>query len=634
MKKTIHCIVLVITLTLFPSHIKPQIKLSPLNENRIKEITNIITPSNTGYGIQYQERKIWDSLYNVKKYKKLVVEAEELITQPFPEWNDSLYLIFSKKGIRPQGERMMRARSRWLPLLVWAECLENKGRFVDTIEKVLIELCKQPTWVLPAHDWHLENFKQTNPNVDLSSATQANQLAQALFLLNDKIDKDIHQIVVDKLYQRVFNPVLRTTRNLDNRHYWFTVTNNWNSVCLAGVTSAALAVIPDMKLRSEFIAMAEKYSKNGIIGYRDDGYCVEGLGYYCYGFGYYALLREAIWKATEGKIDLFNEEKIIKIATFGVRSEINNGIYPAIADCRLGSTPSPWLLWYLDNNLGLNMTEMSRGEIPFEDEPNLLTDMLVTFTNSTCNLHSNILPLNSSNLRSYFEHAGVLISRPEKQYSKDGMAVAIKGGTNNESHNHNDIGSYTIVGGNEILMGDPGGPTEYTNKTFTKERYTLYKAFSSLGHPVPLINNIEQCESETARAIILDTLFTDEQDSISMEISSAYKVKGLKTVQRQFTYKRKKSSLFSVEDHFIATKPITFETAITTRCDVKFKHNTIKIIGDKYILHVKILTNHPFSLNESTITTHGVIPFKRIGITLKNKLKEGNIKVLYSLEKK
>lgn len=610
------------------------VKLSPLSKERINEIAQILNPNNTGYGLKYQERSVWDSLYNIEKYKAIVFEAEGLLDKPFPEWNDSLYLIFSKKGIRPEGERMMMARRSWLPLLVWAECLENKGRFINTLEKVLVELCEQPTWVIPAHDWHLENFKQTNPNVDLSSATQANQLAQALFLLNDKIDSRVYQKVVDKLFERVFNPILKTVRTLDNRHYWFTVTNNWNSVCIAGVTAAALAVIPDLKLRAEFVAMAEKYSKNGIIGYRDDGYCVEGLGYYNYGFGNYVLLREAVWRATDGKIDLFNDEKIVKIATFGVRNEINNGIYPAIADCGIGATPSPWLLWYLDNNFGLNMIDLSRENIPFQSESNLLIDMLVAFTNSTCKLTEKANSEDHMGIRSYFEHAGLLISRPKEKYSKEGMAVAIKGGTNGESHNHNDVGSYTIVCGDEYLMGDPGGPSAYTNKTFTKERYTLYKAFSSYGHPVPLIDNTEQFESWKARAEVTDTLFSEKKDVISFEISSAYKVDGLKSMKRKFTYNRKKRSSLIVSEYFKSDRPIDFETAITTRCKVEYCKDKIKIVGEKYILTVDVKSEVPFNIKETEISTYGVKPYKRIGIKLNQKMKECNISLAYKFEKK
>ena len=46
--------------------------------------------------------------------------------------------------------------------------------------------------------------------------------------------------------------------------WWFTVTNNWNSVCLAGVTGAALTLLADKEERAYFVAAAEKYNVYGI----------------------------------------------------------------------------------------------------------------------------------------------------------------------------------------------------------------------------------------------------------------------------------------------------------------------------------------------------------------------------------
>ncbi len=48
------------------------------------------------------------------------------------------------------------------------------------------------------------------------------------------------------------------------------------------------------------------------------------------------MLREALWQATDGKLDIFTGPKIRKIATFGPRMEIENAAWPAIADCHFG----------------------------------------------------------------------------------------------------------------------------------------------------------------------------------------------------------------------------------------------------------------------------------------------------------
>lgn len=614
--------------------VKSVVELQPLKKERIEELMRLISAQNTGYGDPCNNREVWDSLMELPKYKHLIGEAEKLLGEPFPAWNDSLYLIFSKEGTRPEGEKMIRARLKWLPVLVWAECLENKGRFVPSIELVLTELCKQPTWVLPAHDWHLENFKETNPNVDLAAATVANQIGQTLYLLNDKLDLEVVERVKERLFCKIFNPVLTTIRTLDKRHYWLTVQNNWNSVCIAGVTSAALAVIEDVKLRAEFVAMAERYAQNGIEGFSDDGYCPEGLGYYNYGFGNFVFLREAVWKATAGKVDFFSQPKIAKIATYGVRTEINNGIYPSTTDCRIGTTPALWLLWYCNRNLNLGLKNIRRSDISLQPVLDLLTDQIVAFSNSTC-VHSSKVASTDYSMehRSFFEKAGLLLCRPGNSYRKTGLAVGIKGGTNGESHNHNDVGSYTVVAGDEELMGDPGGPTAYTNKTFTSVRYSLYKSFSSVGHPVPFIDGKEQFESINAKAVITDTLFSDKEDRLTFDISSAYKVDGLQKIDRVYIYNRKKEGSFQVTDIFEAAKAIDFETALTTRATIIYGKDYLELVGKKYKLKITVKASAPFSFEAYQIADYGMTPFTRIAIRLNEKVSKGSIALNYKVVK-
>lgn len=55
-------------------------------------------------------------------------------------------------------------------------------------------------------------------------------------------------------------------------------------MCLAGVTGAALALLPDKEERAYFVAAPKSITCMGMKGYADDGYCSEGVGYYNYGF--------------------------------------------------------------------------------------------------------------------------------------------------------------------------------------------------------------------------------------------------------------------------------------------------------------------------------------------------------------
>ena len=83
---------------------------------------------------------------------------------------------------------------------------------------------------------------------------------------------------------------------------------------------------------------------------------------------------------------------------------------------------------------------------------------------------------------------------PETEFcymkNKNGMFVAAKGGFNNESHNHNDVGTFSLYVNTIPVILDAGVGT-YTKQTFGKDRYTIWTMQSNY-HNLPMINGIPQ----------------------------------------------------------------------------------------------------------------------------------------------
>ena len=98
--------------------------------------------------------------------------------------------------------------------------------------------------------------------------------------------------------------------------------------------------------------------------------------------------------------------------------------------------------------------------------------------------------------------------------------MALKGGNNGENHNHNDVGSYVVVSGGRAVLLDPGSEI-YTARTFSRDRYES-PVLSSFGHPVPLVAGRLQRTGAAARGRVVRTDFTDEQDTLVLDIASAY----------------------------------------------------------------------------------------------------------------
>ena len=449
-----------------------------------------------------------------------------------------------------------------------AECLENNGRFIPAFEEIVRVLCSERTWVMPAHDRNLTNFNGTGIDIDLGSSALAWSLTTADYLLADKLSLKTHRLIRDNLDRRVFEPYQDMVLGKRQKNWWLTGTNNWNAVCLANVTGSALAVIDSPRQRAFFIAAAENYSKHFLEGFTDDGYCSEGLGYWNYGFGYYVMLSEMIYQATNGKVDLLQDNKVKQAAKFGANIEIINDVYPAFADCSINAKPSSRLMYFVSRRFGLALRSWEQID-PVSAGGSLYQSMMYSFPNSASRALLTQGPSQGPGIRSWFEQAGVLISRPGPN-SSSRLAVALKGGHNQEHHNHNDVGSFVVVLDDKPMLLDPGGEI-YTARTFSSRRYES-NVLNSFGHPVPIVAGKLQQTGRNARGRVVSRSFTDSTDTLVLDISSAYDVPQLKKLERKFVYSRIGSGSLCVTDEVTFSRPCDFGTALITFDSCAVRH--------------------------------------------------------------
>ena len=121
----------------------------------------------------------------------------------------------------------------------------------------------------------------------------------------------------------------------------------------------------------------------------------------------------------------------------------------------------------------------------------------------------------------YMENAGWYIKRTEK------YSFGAKGGTNGESHNHNDVGSFVLSKNNKQVFIDMGG-RPYTKDYFTEDRYK-YLETSSRGHNVPIINRQYQANVRETRS------YTKLENGIfSVDFKELYDIPSLSYLVRDF----------------------------------------------------------------------------------------------------
>lgn len=102
--------------------------------------------------------------------------------------------------------------------------------------------------------------------------------------------------------------------------------------------------------------------------------------------------------------------------------------------------------------------------------------------------------------------------------NKSGLFFAAKGGYNNESHNHNDAGTFSLYQHTTPIIIDAGVGT-YTRQTFSNERYTIWTMQSNY-HNLPMINGVPQAFGSQYKAT--DVSFHPKGSTFSANIATAY----------------------------------------------------------------------------------------------------------------
>lgn len=523
---------------------------------RVAEIARRVTPGTFSATPSIEARDFWEKVQASKLYQSAVADARQVPRESFAPLPDELYLDYSRTGNRARYESVYFRKLKALRNLVVAECVEHRGEFLPTIQEVIASYAADKSWVLPAHDGALHNFHGRQVTIDLFSSEVACDLANTDFLLGDRLDADTRALVRAEVARRIFVPYERMVREEQPSLYWLTITNNWNAVCLANVTSAALALIEDPAERTFYVAAAEKYVAYFLDGFTDDGYCSEGIAYWNYGYGCFVRLGHILHGATGGYVDLFAAPRARSAGLFARRMELTPGCYPAFADCGVQNTPSREIMAYVSHHYGLTPSDWEErgfGHLRWLDEFGVFA---FVFEPSTPDV-----PTESAALRDWFKDAGILICRGAQTPRGLPVAVALKGGHNAEHHNHNDLGSYVVGVGANLPLVDPGAEV-YTRRTFSAERY-VSNLLNSFGHAVPRVAEQLQRTGHDAHAEVLRLDLTDDQDTLALDLTSAYAVPTLQQVTRTFTFHRPTAQL-TVTDEVHFTAPERFETALIT----------------------------------------------------------------------
>ncbi len=475
-----------------------------------------------------QVKRIEKYLDNYKR--QIVEEAKNLIDKPMPQLSEELFCQFEQTGNRLGYENVYFERRRFLS--VFAITLEDVvpetetldgNRISSKLEEVLLDICKEKCWALPAHvDRRCEGWENT---IDLFSAETAFYLAEISQKLRHKLSEKTVSLVRDEVLNRVLIPFSASPKPYAS---WEQCEMNWNAVCNGAIGCAALWLMEDFDLQKTIERVVENLP-HYLKGFSEDGVCLEGLSYYTYGLTFYFVFADLLKRFTGEDRGLLKEPALNEIAIFLQKCYLPGGYTISFSDGNIREKYRMGLSAFMMMHFsGVEFPEIGLAAGPFDDACYRYATMSrdIEWTKWYLDMKMKASEPESAS-ESKFEVTMDYFSDAQWAVIRTGnSAIAVKGGHNDEPHNHNDVGSFIYITDGNLIITDIGAG-EYTGEYFGEGRYNNI-CCSSFGHSVPIINNLGQKAGAKYKA----SSFDKKETYIEQNISEAYELEEGERIQR------------------------------------------------------------------------------------------------------
>lgn len=430
---------------------------------------------------------------------------------------------FKKDGNRVGYEAIVFERRRQLAALVMAEITERKGRFMPDIINGLEVMMEEPWWGIPAHYGKPVPLYNEQP-VDLFNAESASLIAWTGKELKEELDRfspELYKKIEREINYRIL------TKALGSKDWWKKAGMNWNPWICSNWLTCVMLYEKDDTLRQKAVTEIEGCMRAFIDAYPEDGGCDEGTGYWDRAaaslFECFCLMsqisRDSL--ATVTVLD-YQKEKVARMGAYIYKMYIANGYSVNFADAHENkSVVQLNVLWpfalYLDDAAMKGFASWVADDKQFWDDPAALYAKSGNFP--TLGRELLLLKHVKELAEEQAKEPQTEVWLPNLQIAtmraKD-LFLAVKGGTNGESHNHNDVGSFIVYSAGNPLFIDCG-VGEYTSKTFSNERYSIWTMQSDY-HNLPKINGVSQKDGKQYHAEVIK----NSRHSITLDIAKAY----------------------------------------------------------------------------------------------------------------
>ena len=474
--------------------------------------------------------------------------GEQYLGKPWTVLPWTVFAENKQTGNRVNYEAICFEKRRQMAAIVMAEIMEGKGRFMGDIIDGMGSFCEETWWGIPAHYPKAIPLSEWQ-EVDLFNAETASLIVWTRYMLEKQFDAfspDLCQRIDREIERRILQPAV------ERDYWWKTAGMNWNPWICSNWLACILICEKDEARKATAIAQIRKATQAFIDAYPEDGGCDEGPGYWDRAA---ASMFEIMRLLDFGTVD----QKVQRMASYAYKTYIGNDYCVCFADAHENKAVQqvnivyPFGLWLNDQTMREFGAYLGR-------QKGVLTNPAALYDKS-----GNFPTLGRELF--FLRHIRDFIAeQPCEPLLKDvwlpdlqimttrrgNLYVAMKGGNNGESHNHNDVGSFIVYGSQESgvrskeqlspLFIDPA-VGEYTAKTFSDDRYSIW-TMQSQYHNLPQINGIDQKDGKEYAAKVV----SHKDGQLTLDIAGAYPVEAaVKSWKR--TVLAMKSGISMTEDY-------------------------------------------------------------------------------------
>lgn len=472
---------------------------------------------------EYSDRAGWEALLGPNA-SPLIRRGEELLDYEWKVIKATDYLEFDRTGNRKIMENPYFDNVEAFTDLVSAELAEGRGRFIDQIINGAYRFCEMTSWALSAHIRTRQHSDTSLPQRDnhvlaLFSCELGSILSWTDYFFReafDKVDPSISARIRAEVKERMLDRYIETAETQKWAGFKGGKLNNWNPWCNVSLLQCFLLLEGDRDRLVRAVHTMMRSVDNYLNGVAADGGCDEGPSYWGHGVGSVCDFISLLKLSTAGRVDVWGDPLLRKMGEYIVTSYVGGGWMVNFSDATARNGVDASLVYRYGRAVGSDRmcgyaAELSRAEgySPIVSGRSLIRRL--------------------EGLRWY----GEMVADPARcepapmawypvsqlLYMRCGnIFFACKGGHNGESHNHNDVGTFSLYVDDSPVLVDAGSGT-YTRQTFGSKRYTIWNNRSDY-HNLPDING--RVQKNGARCKASEVSVDEKGRRFSADIAGAY----------------------------------------------------------------------------------------------------------------